>query len=352
MGKIKLENKTIIVTGSSGFIGYFVCKKLLEQFNNIKVIGYDNMNDYYDVKLKEHRLRLLEQFDNFTFIKGDIANKELVTETFKKYKPKIVINLAAQAGVRYSIKNPDVYMTSNIIGFFNIIEACRNEKIQHLVYASSSSVYGSNTKVPFNAEEDTVDTPVSLYAATKKTNELLAHSYSKLYNIPTTGLRFFTVYGPLGRPDMSYFNFTKKLINGEKIKVFNYGNCARDFTYAEDVAEGIIRVVQKSPNKKVGNDGLPIPPYAIYNIGNSEPINLMDFINILKEELIKEKLLPKDFDLESKMELLPMQPGDLAVTYADITSLEKKFGFRPTTSIRDGLREFAIWYKNYYGGNK
>jgi len=352
MGKIKLENKTIIVTGSSGFIGYYVCKKLLEQFNNIKVIGYDNMNDYYDVKLKEHRLKLLEKFDNFTFIKGDIANKELVTETFKKYKPKIVINLAAQAGVRYSIKNPDVYMTSNIIGFFNIIEACRNEKIQHLVYASSSSVYGSNTKVPFNAEEDTVDTPVSLYAATKKTNELLAHSYSKLYNIPTTGLRFFTVYGPLGRPDMSYFNFTKKLINGEKIKVFNYGNCARDFTYAEDVAEGIIRVVQKSPNKKVGNDGLPIPPYAIYNIGNSEPINLMDFINILKEELIKEKLLPKDFDLESKMELLPMQPGDLAVTYADITSLEKKFGFRPTTSIRDGLREFAIWYKNYYGGNK
>jgi len=348
MGNIKLENKTVLVTGSAGFIGYYVCKKLLNEFNDIKIIGYDNMNDYYDVKLKEYRLNELEKYDNFTFIKGDLADKNLLNETFKKYKPKIVVNLAAQAGVRYSIDNPEVYMMSNIMGFFNIIEACRNEKVQHLVYASSSSVYGSNKKVPFNAEEDTVDTPVSLYAATKKTNELLAHSYSKLYNIPTTGLRFFTVYGPLGRPDMSYFAFTNKLLKGEKIKVFNYGKCARDFTYAEDVAEAVVRVIQKSPNKKVGSDGLPIPPYAIYNVGNSEPVNLMDFINILKEELVNVKLLPKDFDLKSKMELVPMQPGDLAVTYADITSLEKKFGFRPKTSIRDGLREFAKWYKEYY----
>lgn len=347
MNKIELNNKTILITGSSGFIGSFLCKRLLNEYNNIKIIGLDNMNNYYDVSLKEYRLNELSKYNNYTFIKGNLADKELINKIFNEYKPEIVVNLAAQAGVRYSITNPDTYIESNIIGFYNILEACRNHPVKHLVYASSSSVYGGNTKVPFSTD-DKVDNPVSLYAATKKSNELLAHCYSKLYNIPSTGLRFFTVYGPAGRPDMAYFGFTNKLIKGEKIQIFNYGNCKRDFTYVDDIVEGIIRVMQGAPEKKNGEDGLPIPPYAVYNIGNSNPENLLNFVEILQEELIRAGVLPNDYDFESHKELVPMQPGDVPVTYADTTPLEKDYGFKPSTSLRDGLRKFAEWYKEFY----
>lgn len=339
--------KTYLITGSSGFIGSNLTKRILSEHPDIQVIGLDNMNDYYDVSLKEYRLKELEQFPNFKFIKGNIADKDLVNKVFADYKPSIVVNLAAQAGVRYSIDHPDTYIESNVIGFYNILEACRHNPVEHLVYASSSSVYGGNTKVPFSTE-DKVDNPVSLYAATKKSNELFAHCYSKLYDIPTTGLRFFTVYGPAGRPDMAYFGFTNKLINGETIKIFNYGNCKRDFTYIDDIVEGIIRVMNKAPEKKKGNDGLPIPPYAVYNIGNNNPENLLDFVQILQEELIRAEVLPKDYDFEAHKELVPMQAGDVPITYADITPLEKDFGFKPHTSLRDGLRNFAIWYKKFY----
>ena len=347
MNKIEMNKKTIFITGTSGFIGSNLAKRLLKENNDIHIIGLDNMNNYYDVSLKEYRLKELEKFDYFTFIKGNIANKELINSIFEKYKPSIVVNLAAQAGVRYSIENPDAYIESNIIGFYNILEACRHNTVEHLIYASSSSVYGGNTKVPFSTE-DKVDNPISLYAATKKSNELFAHTYSKLYNIPTTGLRFFTVYGPAGRPDMAYFGFTNKLIKGEKIKIFNYGNCKRDFTYIDDIVEGIIRVMQKPPEKKDGEDGLPIPPYAVYNIGNSHPENLLDFVNILQEELVKAGVLPKDYDFESHKELVPMQAGDVPITYADTTPLEKEFGFKPNTSLSEGLRKFAEWYKEFY----
>ena len=347
MNRIKLNNKTILITGSSGFIGSFLCKRLLNDYNDIKIIGLDNMNSYYDVSLKEYRLNELSKYDNYVFIKGNLADKELINKIFNEYKPEIVVNLAAQAGVRYSITNPDTYIESNIIGFYNILEACRNHPVEHLVYASSSSVYGGNTKVPFSTD-DKVDNPVSLYAATKKSNELLAHCYSKLYNIPSTGLRFFTVYGPAGRPDMAYFGFTNKLIKGEKIQIFNYGNCKRDFTYVDDIVEGIIRVMQGAPEKKNGEDGLPIPPYAVYNIGNSNPENLLTFVEILQEELIRAGVLPKDYDFESHKELVPMQPGDVPVTYADTTPLEKDYGFKPSTDLRTGLRKFAEWYKEFY----
>lgn len=347
MNKIELNNKTILITGSSGFIGSFLCKRLLNDYNDIKIIGLDNMNSYYDVSLKEYRLNELSKYNNYTFIKGNLADKELINKIFNEYKPEIIVNLAAQAGVRYSITNPDTYIESNIIGFYNILEACRNRPVEHLVYASSSSVYGGNKKVPFSTD-DKVDNPVSLYAATKKSNELLAHCYSKLYNIPSTGLRFFTVYGPAGRPDMAYFGFTNKLIKGEKIQIFNYGNCKRDFTYVDDIVEGIIRVMQGAPEKKNGEDGLPIPPYAVYNIGNSNPENLLNFVEILQEELIRAGVLPKDYDFESHKELVPMQPGDVPVTYADTTPLEKDYGFKPSTDLRTGLRKFAEWYKEFY----
>ncbi|MBR3660926.1 MAG: GDP-mannose 4,6-dehydratase [Bacilli bacterium] len=347
MKKINLENKTVLVTGSSGFIGSNLCLRLLDEYNNIKVIGLDNMNNYYDVSLKEYRLSKLKKFDNFIFVKGNLQDKELFDSLFKKYKFDIVVNLAAQAGVRYSITNPDSYIESNIIGFYNILECCRNNPVEHLVYASSSSVYGGNKKIPFSTD-DKVDNPVSLYAATKKSNELLAHSYSKLYNIPSTGLRFFTVYGPAGRPDMAYFGFTDKLINGEKIQIFNYGNCKRDFTYIDDIVEGIIRVMQGAPEKVIGDDGLPIPPYNVYNIGNSNPENLLNFVTILEEELVRAGVLSSDYDFESHKELVPMQSGDVPVTYADTTPLEKDYGFKPNTSLRDGLRKFAEWYKEYY----
>ena len=338
--------KVIFVTGVAGFIGANLTEKLLQDSNN-KIIGLDNMNEYYDIKLKKYRLEKLKLFDNFTFIKGNLANKELIDEIFKNYKPSIVVNLAAQAGVRYSITNPDAYVESNLIGFYNILEACRNHPVEHLVYASSSSVYGTNQKVPYSVE-DKVDNPVSLYAATKKSNELMAHAYSKLYNLPSTGLRFFTVYGPAGRPDMAYFGFTNKLIKGEKIKIFNYGNCKRDFTYIDDIVEGIIRVINKAPEKKNGLDGLPIPPYKIYNIGNNQPENLLDFVQILQEELVRAGVLPPDYDFESHKELVPMQPGDVPITYADTTSLEEDFGFKPNTSLREGLRKFSEWYKEFY----
>lgn len=347
MNKINLNNKTIFVTGSSGFIGSFLCKRLLKEEKNIKVIGLDNMNDYYDIRLKESRLEELKEFVNFEFIKGNLADKELINKIFEEYKPEIVVNLAAQAGVRYSIDNPDCYIESNLIGFYNILEACRNNLVEHLVYASSSSVYGSNKKVPYDTE-DKVDNPVSLYAATKKSNELLAHAYSKLYNIPCTGLRFFTVYGPAGRPDMAYFGFTNKLLNGETIKIFNYGNCKRDFTYIDDLVEGVIRVMKGAPEKKEGEDGLPVPPYAVYNIGNSNPENLLDFVTILQEELVRAGVLPSDYDFESHKELVPMQPGDVPVTYADTTPLERDYGFKPNTTLREGLRKFAQWYKEFY----
>lgn len=345
--KINLENKTIFVTGTAGFIGSNLAKRLLEEINGVIVVGLDNMNDYYDVKIKESRLEELKKFDNFKFIKGNLADKETVNNIFETYKPAVVVNLAAQAGVRYSIENPDAYIESNLIGFYNIIEGCRHNEVEHFVYASSSSVYGGNTKVPYSTD-DKVDNPYSLYAATKKSNELLAHSYSKLYNIPSTGLRFFTVYGPAGRPDMAYFGFTNKLIKGETIKIFNYGNCKRDFTYVDDIVEGIIRVIQGAPKKENGEDGLPVPPYAVYNIGNSNPENLLDFVQILQEELIRAGVLPEDYDFEAHKELVPMQAGDVPVTYADTTPLERDYGFKPSTSLRDGLRKFAEWYKKFY----
>ena len=345
--EIEFGNKTILITGAAGFIGAALGERACEENPEAKVIGFDNVNDYYDVRLKEYRLKKLEKYDNFTFVKGDLADKAKVNQVFEKYHPEIVVNLAAQAGVRYSIEHPDAYIESNLIGFYNILEACRKYQPEHLVYASSSSVYGGNKKVPFSTD-DKVDNPVSLYAATKKSNELLAHAYSKLYNIPSTGLRFFTVYGPAGRPDMAYFGFTNKLIKGEKIEIFNYGNCKRDFTYIDDIVEGVMRVMAKAPEKKQGEDGLPIPPYKVYNIGNSNPENLLDFVQILQEELVKAGVLPEDYDFEAHKELVAMQPGDVPVTYADTSELEKDFGFRPETPLREGLRIFAEWYKEFY----
>lgn len=353
MSKVDLKGKTILVTGAAGFIGSNLVKRLYNDIENITVIGIDNMNDYYDVRLKEARLEDLSVYPSFIFIKGSIADRAIITEIFEKYKPQVVVNLAAQAGVRYSITNPDAYIESNLIGFYNILEACRHSYddgavgVEHLVYASSSSVYGSNKKVPYSTD-DKVDNPVSLYAATKKSNELLAHAYSKLYNIPSTGLRFFTVYGPAGRPDMAYFGFTNKLREGKTIQIFNYGNCKRDFTYIDDIVEGVIRVMQGAPEKKNGEDGLPVPPYAVYNIGNNQPENLLDFVTILQEELIRAKVLPEDFDFDAHKELVPMQPGDVPVTYADTSALERDFGFKPSTSLRKGLRKFAEWYKDFY----
>ena len=340
-------NRTIFVTGASGFIGSNLCKRILKEDSECKVIGLDNMNDYYDVRIKEARLNELSEFSNYTFIKGNLADKELIDSIFSQYRPSIVVNLGAQAGVRYAITNPDAYIESNMLGFYNILEACRNYPVEHLVYASSSSVYGSNKKVPYSTD-DKVDNPVSLYAATKKSNELMAHAYSKLYNIPSTGLRFFTVYGPAGRPDMAYFGFTNKLVNGDTIKIFNYGNCKRDFTYVDDIVEGVIRVMNKAPEKKNGEDGLPIPPYAIYNIGNGNPENLLDFVQILSEELVRAGVLPEDYDFEAHKELVAMQPGDVPVTYADTSALERDFGFKPHTPLREGLRKFAEWYKEFY----
>ena len=337
----------IFITGASGFIGSNLAKRILAAEPDIQVIGLDNMNDYYDVRIKEARLAELQSFENYTFFKGNLADKELINRIFVQYRPEIVVNLGAQAGVRYSITNPDAYIESNMLGFYNILEACRHYPVEHLVYASSSSVYGSNKKVPYSTD-DKVDNPVSLYAATKKSNELMAHAYSKLYNIPSTGLRFFTVYGPAGRPDMAYFGFTNKLVNGETIKIFNYGNCKRDFTYVDDIVEGVVRVMKKPPEKKNGEDGLPIPPYAIYNIGNSNPENLLDFVQILSEELVRAGVLPADYDFEAHKELVPMQPGDVPVTYADTSALERDFGFKPHTPLREGLRKFAEWYKAFY----
>ena len=360
MKKIELEGKTILVTGAAGFIGSNLVKRLLKDFKSATIIGIDNMNDYYDVSLKEHRLSNIGDgsflFDGRpsnkkepspVFEKGDIADKETIDRIFEEYKPQVVVNLAAQAGVRYSIENPDAYIQSNIIGFYNILEACRHHPVEHLVYASSSSVYGGNKKVPFSTD-DRVDNPVSLYAATKKSNELFAHCYSKLYNIPSTGLRFFTVYGPAGRPDMAYFGFTNKLIKGETIQIFNYGHCRRDFTYVDDIVEGIVRVMQGAPERKQGEDGLPVPPYAVYNIGGGQPENLLDFVQILQEELVRAGVLPKDFDFEAHKQLVPMQPGDVPTTYADASALERDFGFTPKITLREGLRKFAEWYKQYY----
>lgn len=354
---IDLSNKQILITGSAGFIGANLVTELLKTQSPINIICIDNMNDYYDVSIKEYRLAEIEKVvaqypdSRWTFIKGNIADKALIEEIFTTYKPSVVVNLAAQAGVRYSITNPDVYIEANIIGFYNILEACRNHPVEHLVYASSSSVYGTNKKVPYSTD-DKVDNPVSLYAATKKSNELLAHAYSKLYNIPSTGLRFFTVYGPAGRPDMAYFSFTNKLIKGEEIQIFNYGNCKRDFTYVDDIVEGIKRVMQHAPEKQNGEDGLPLPPYAVYNIGNSNPENLLDFVTILQEELIRAKVLPSDYDFEAHKKLVPMRPGDVPVTYADTSVLEKDFGLKPSTSLRDGLRKFAEWYHEFYQNGK
>jgi nucleoside-diphosphate-sugar epimerase len=359
MQKIDLKNKTILVTGSAGFIGSNLILELFRTQSPITIIGIDNMNDYYDVSIKEWRLSEIEKClaehadSRYKFYRGDISDKALIDKIFNEHKPDVVVNLAAQAGVRYSISNPDAYIQANLIGFYNILEACRHsydngEKgVEHLVYASSSSVYGSNKKVPYSTE-DKVDNPVSLYAATKKSNELMAHAYSKLYNIPSTGLRFFTVYGPAGRPDMAYFGFTNKLIKGQTIQIFNYGNCKRDFTYVDDIVEGVKRVMQGAPEKKTGEDGLPIPPYAVYNIGNSNPENLLDFVTILQEELIRAKVLPADYDFEAHKELVPMQPGDVPVTFADTTPLERDYGFKPNTSLRTGLRRFAEWYKEFY----
>ena len=342
-----MQGNVVFITGSSGFIGSNLAKRILTTEPDTKVIGLDNMNDYYDVRIKEARLAELQKFENYTFIKGNLADKALINSIFEQYHPDIVVNLGAQAGVRYSITNPDAYIESNVIGFYNILEACRHYPVKHLVYASSSSVYGSNKKVPYSTD-DKVDNPVSLYAATKKSNELMAHAYSKLYNIPSTGLRFFTVYGPAGRPDMAYFGFTNKLVNGETIKIFNYGNCKRDFTYVDDIVEGVVRVMAKAPVKKNGEDGLPIPTYAVYNIGNSNPENLLDFVQILSEELVRSGVLPADYDFEAHKELVPMQPGDVPVTFADTEPLERDFGFKPHTPLRDGLRKFAEWYKEFY----
>lgn len=348
---------TILVTGAAGFIGSNLVKAVYKKYENPVVVGIDSLNDYYDVRLKEERLKSLEQYPNFIFIKGNIADKQLIDSLFAEYEFDVVVNLAAQAGVRYSITNPGSYIESNIIGFYNILEACRHSSdggktgVQHLVYASSSSVYGSNKKVPYSTD-DKVDNPVSLYAATKKSNELMAHAYSKLYNIPSTGLRFFTVYGPAGRPDMAYFGFTNKLVRGEKIQIFNYGNCKRDFTYVDDIVEGIIRIMQHAPEKANGEDGLPIPPYKVYNIGNNQPENLLDFVTILQEELIRAGVLPQEYDFEAHKELVAMQPGDVPVTYADTSALERDFGFKPRTSLREGLRKFAEWYINYIKNNE
>ncbi len=352
MQQINLENKTLFVTGAAGFIGSNLVKRLLKDTKTARIVGIDNMNDYYDPALKEFRLQELQD-PRFTFIKGDIADKTAIDSIFADYKPAVVVNLAAQAGVRYSITNPDAYIQSNLIGFYNILEACRHSYdeggvgVEHMVYASSSSVYGSNKKVPYSTD-DKVDNPVSLYAATKKSNELLAHAYSKLYNIPSTGLRFFTVYGPAGRPDMAYFGFTNKLRKGETIQIFNYGHCKRDFTFVDDIVEGVVRIMQGAPEKKNGEDGLPLPPYAVYNIGNSSPENLLDFVDILQQELIRAGVLPPDYDFEAHKQLVPMQPGDVPVTFADTSALERDYGFRPSTSLREGLRRFAEWYKEFY----
>lgn len=351
--KIDLKGKTVLVTGAAGFIGSFLSERLLSDFEDIRVIGFDSVNDYYDIRLKESRLEKLQKHRNFIFIKANLADKDKVSEVFREYSPQIVVNLAAQAGVRYSITNPDAYIESNIIGFYNILEACRHSyddgatPVEHLVYASSSSVYGSNKKVPYSTD-DKVDNPVSLYAATKKSDELMAHAYSKLYNIPSTGLRFFTVYGPAGRPDMAYFGFTNKLLRGDTIRIFNYGNCKRDFTYIDDIVEGVVRVMQGAPERKDGEDGLPVPPYAVYNIGNQNPENLLDFVDILQQELIAAGVLPNDYDFEAHKQLVPMQPGDVPVTYADTTPLERDYGYKPSTDLRTGLRNFARWYKDFY----
>lgn len=359
MTQIDMKCKTVLITGAAGFIGANLVLRLLRDIGKIQVIGIDNLNNYYDVAIKEYRLKQIEEMaaqhpeSQWHFVKGSIADKSLIDQIFQEYKPDIVVNLAAQAGVRYSITNPDAYVESNLIGFYNILEACRHSYdhgqtgVQHLVYASSSSVYGSNTKVPYSTD-DKVDNPVSLYAATKKSNELMAHAYSKLYNIPSTGLRFFTVYGPAGRPDMAYFGFTNKLLAGEKIQIFNYGNCKRDFTYVDDIVEGVMRVMAKPPQRATGEDGLPVPPYAIYNIGNNQPENLLDFVDILQQELVDAGVLPADYDFEAHKELVPMQPGDVPVTYADTSALERDFGFKPSTSLRDGLRKFAQWYRDFY----
>ena len=351
MQHIDLNNKTILVTGGAGFIGSNLIKRLFKDTKGATIISIDNMNDYYDVSLKEFRLKEIEEQvpegTTYRFIKGDIADRDCIDRLFEEYKPAVVVNLAAQAGVRYSITNPDAYIQSNLIGFYNILEACRHYPVEHLVYASSSSVYGSNKKVPYSTD-DKVDNPVSLYAATKKSNELLAHAYSKLYNIPSTGLRFFTVYGPAGRPDMAYFGFTNKLRKGDTIQIFNYGNCKRDFTYVDDIVEGVVRIMQGAPEKKNGEDGLPLPPYAVYNIGNNSPENLLDFVDILQQELIRARVLPEDYDFEAHKQLVPMQPGDVPVTYADTSALERDFGYKPSTTLRQGLRAFAEWYAAFY----
>lgn len=346
---VDLDGKTVLVTGAAGFIGSNLVKRLFRDFKDIKVVGIDSVTDYYDVNIKYERLKEIESLNrDWTFVKASIADRDVVNDLFDKYHFSVVVNLAAQAGVRYSITNPDAYIESNLIGFYNILEACRHHEVEHLVYASSSSVYGSNKKVPYSTD-DKVDNPVSLYAATKKSNELMAHAYSKLYNIPSTGLRFFTVYGPAGRPDMAYFGFTDKLVKGGTIKIFNYGNCKRDFTYVDDIVEGVVRVMQHAPEKQTGEDGLPIPPYKVYNIGNSHPENLLEFVNILQEELVRAGVLPLDYDFDAHKELVPMQPGDVPVTYADTTPLEQDFGFKPNTPLRDGLRRFSEWYKRFYG---
>lgn len=346
---VSLKGKTILVTGAAGFIGSNLVKRLFKDVDDIKVIGIDSITDYYDVNIKYERLKEIESLNrNWTFVRGSIADREIVGKLFTENRIAVVVNLAAQAGVRYSITNPDAYMESNIMGFYNILEACRHHEVEHLVYASSSSVYGANKKVPYSTD-DKVDNPISLYAATKKSNELMAHCYSKLYNIPSTGLRFFTVYGPAGRPDMAYFGFTDKLRAGKRIQIFNYGNCKRDFTYVDDIVEGVVRVMQHAPEKQMGEDGLPVPPYKIYNIGNNSPENLLDFVTILQEELVRAGVLPKDYDFEAHKELVPMQPGDVPVTYADTSALEEDFGFKPSTSLREGLRRFAEWYGRYYG---
>lgn len=350
---LNLQDKSILITGAAGFIGAALAERVCTENPQAKVIGLDSVNDYYDVSIKEYRLKELAKLPNFTLVKGNLADKDLVNEVFAKYRPQIVVNLAAQAGVRYSISHPDAYIEANLIGFYNMLEACRHSYdngetgVEHFVYASSSSVYGSNQKVPY-AVEDKVDSPVSLYAATKKADELLAHAYAKLYNIPSTGLRFFTVYGPVGRPDMAYFDFTNKLVKGEKIRIFNFGNCKRDFTYIDDIVEGLVRVMQGAPKRQNGADGLPVPPYALYNIGNNSPEELLDFVQILQEELIRAGVLPKDYNFEAHKELAPMQAGDVPTTYADTSALENDFGFKPKTSLREGLRKFVAWYRDFY----